>query len=87
MQTTMKFAATFVVVLLIVLPLPPSTIIGLAIVANPRTNRYLDPTTIKVTQFIMKGIFFPFKISVVTLIAAKENSANQRIKTNKVRMM
>lgn len=37
-----KIVFTKVVIAMIVLPIPPSTIIALAIIANPKTNQYLD---------------------------------------------
>jgi hypothetical protein len=34
---------TLFIIFLIVLPLPPSTMIGMAVVAHPKTNRHLCP--------------------------------------------
>lgn len=37
---------TLVVIVFILAPIPPSTIIGMAIVSHPRTNRYMNPQMI-----------------------------------------
>lgn len=42
MTNLLKALFTAFTIALIVLPVPPTTIIGLAIIANPKTNKYLD---------------------------------------------
>jgi len=43
MKMLLKPVFTVVVITLVVAPIPPSTIIGMAIIANPKTNKHLDP--------------------------------------------
>jgi hypothetical protein len=54
-MTIIKLIFTAFVIALIVLPIPPSTIIGLAIIANPKTNKHLDDRAIAVVMGVMKG--------------------------------
>ena len=53
MKAAIKPTFTAFVVILIVLPLPPSTIIGLAIVAHPKTNKHLDH---RITLPVISGV-------------------------------
>lgn len=51
-----KILLTKIVVILIVLPIPPSTVIGLAIIANPKTNKYLDDRVVAVLMVFVSGV-------------------------------
>lgn len=86
MQKVLKPLATAAVVVLIVTPVPPTTIIGLAIAANPKTNKYLDPFTIKVVNAAMKLLFSPVKVSVKKVATGRELSARNRIEKRIVRL-
>jgi len=66
-QTALQIVATAFVVILIVLPIPPSTMIGLALVAHPRTNRYLEPRTIAAVQMAMGVVFGPARALISIL--------------------
>lgn len=43
MKTLAKIAFTAVVIVMVFLPVPPTTLIGMALIAHPRTNQFLDP--------------------------------------------
>ena len=78
MKQALKFAATATVVVLIVAPIPPSTIIGLAIVANKRTNKYLDDYTVGVTVKTMGVVGRAFGVVFQAEVNAKLNQVQAR---------
>lgn len=86
MVKALKIMFTIFVVALIVLPLPPSTIIGLAIVSNKKTAKLMDQ---KSYDFIM-AVFGMSKNVVVaastTVADAKTAAAKDRIKRGVVRL-
>jgi hypothetical protein len=50
-QTTMiQIAFTTLVVILIVFPIPPSTIIGVGLATHPKTGKYMNPFVYRMVQ-------------------------------------
>ena len=47
----LRILFTVFVVALVILPLPPSTFIGLAIIGHPKTNKHLDQRVIIAVAF------------------------------------
>ena len=70
-----KILFTKFVIALIVLPIPPSTIVGIAIIANPKTNQFLEPNMMSV---------FNWKVSMLkkagaALMAGQQSSVNKMV--------
>ena len=85
-KTVIEYAFTSFVIALIVLPLPPSTIIGIALATNPKTGKYMNKTAFKLTQkgtsLIAAAVVFPAK----RIAAGKQIAAQSRIKSGIVRL-
>jgi len=54
-KTSIRYVFSVFVLVLIVAPIPPSTIIGLAMVANRKTNRFIDQRAVKAANKIVDG--------------------------------
>lgn len=79
MQNVIKISFTTFVVLLIVLPLPPSTIIGLIIANHPKTNKFMIPQAVTVSKVAVGfvGAAFVWKFNLIT--KGKTQSAENRL--------
>lgn len=77
-----KIPFTAFIVAMIVLPLPPSTIIGLALASHPKTNRYMDPFTLKALfiagNFMKKS--FKFKVKILYKVITSDKYARNIVR-------
>jgi len=84
MQKTVKITFTTFVVALIVLPLPPSTIIGLIIANHPKTNKYMVPQAVKASEVAVGVVIKAVTWKVNFLATGREKSAKTRIENRTV---
>lgn len=88
MQIALRITFTAFVVALIVLPIPPSTIIGVALATNPKTGQYMDQRVYRGVQVAMTpfGVVFGFigkriHRTTISLIVLRNKQCAYRIKT------
>jgi len=86
MQTVGRISFTTLVVLLIVLPLPPSTIVGVALASNKHTGKYMDQRTYRVVQKTMGHIFEGVRAFALSLAERRQVSAKIRIQQGTYRL-
>ena len=79
-----RAAFTTVVVAMIFLPIPPTTIIGIAIANHPRTRKYMIPQAATASQATMRAIGSVFVWKFRVIGAAKEKAASERLRTGRV---
>ena len=80
LHTALKLLFTKFVIVLIVLPIPPSTIIGLAIIANPKTNQYLDQRALKAMDATLGMLKAVISWKVQKISEANQHQAMKYIK-------
>lgn len=63
-----KVPFTVFIITMLVVPVPPSSIIAIAMISNPKLNKYMDPYSLKALFVTWAGIKF---------VARKVTVANQ----------
>lgn len=85
-ETLIELSFTTLVVAMIVFPVPPTTIIGVALATNPKTGKYMNKTAYRVTNKGMSLVGLALKSPIVGLINGKARSAEARIQAGLVRL-
>lgn len=85
-MTALRFTFTAFIVTMIVLPIPPSTIIGVILATNPKTGKYMDQRVYKATMLVMSKLGQAFMMPVLILADRRMESAKIRIETGNVRL-
>lgn len=86
MKKTFEIAFTTFIVAMIVLPIPPSTIIGVALATHPKTGRYMNQRAFRIVQAGVRGAKATIVVPAKHLAVARERSAKQRIEAGIVRL-
>lgn len=81
MTKLLKIAFTAFIVVMIVTPVPPSTIIGVALATNPKTGQYMDQRVYRAVMFLMSAIGQASAAAILNVANARERSASTRIAT------
>jgi hypothetical protein len=81
MTKLLKIAFTAFIVVMIVTPLPPSTIIGVALATNPKTGQYMDQRVYRAVMLLMSAIGKSTSAAIFSVANARERSATTRIAT------
>lgn len=81
MTQILKIFFTAFIVAMIVTPVPPTTIIGVALATNPKTGQYMDQRVYKAVMASMNAIGSFFKFFVVAIEGGRARSAETRIAT------
>jgi len=63
-----KVPFTIFIITMLVVPVPPTSIIAIAMISNPKLNKYMDP-------YSLKALFVTW--AVIKLAARKATLANQ----------
>jgi len=79
MKTTLRIAYTATIVMLIILPLPPSTIIGVMLATNKRTGKYMDQRVYRVVRVGMGYVGNTVMVPIRRVSKGREISARMRI--------
>lgn len=85
-QMMLEIAFTTFVVALILFPIPPSTIIGVALATNPKTGRYMNKTAYKVVRVTMRGAGSTIVYPAKQISTARQRSAKIRIEAGLYRL-
>lgn len=78
-QMMLEIAFTTFVVALILFPIPPSTIIGVALASHPKTGRYMNQTAYKAVRVVMRGVGSTVIYPTKQISIARQRSAKIRI--------
>lgn len=85
-NTMIEVTFTTFIVFMIFLPLPPSTIIGVALASNPKTGKYMNKTVYRYTNKTTGMIGLAIKAPIVALANGRQASANARLQAGLVRL-
>jgi hypothetical protein len=86
METIVRITFTIFVVAMILLPLPPSTIIGVALATHPKTGKYMDQRAYRAVQSVMRAIKMAFVGPAMIIAERRMESARIRIETRTHRL-
>jgi len=84
MQRVIEIAFTAFVVILIVLPVPPSSIIGVALATNPKTGKYMNKRVYAGVEYIMSRL--SIIIAAIIIRPARIMTVSRKVSTrNQIR--
>ena len=86
MEKIARIGYTTFIVFMIVLPLPPSTIIGIALATNPKTGKYMDQRVYRGVMTGMRGVKTAIVVPAAILANQRQISAANRIKAGTFRL-
>lgn len=85
-EMMIEIAFTTFVVALIIFPIPPSTIIGVALAAHPKTGRFMNKRVYRIVQGTLGGVKAVVIYPAVKISQGREMSALTRIKAGTHRL-